>query len=70
MPSKSKIKVQKEASRGCYVFKINNTRDWTVYIEGEFSPRGPMTKRQAKNLAYAISVSKQIKLIVTFGESV
>ena len=68
MPSKSKIKIQKAASKGCYVIKIPNSKDWTIYVEGEFSTRHPMSKRQAKNLAYAISISKQLKLVVTFGD--
>lgn len=62
--SKLDIKRQKAAAKGCYAFKANFVDDkpWCVYIEGEWSPRGYMTKREAINLAYAISVAKKVKL--------
>jgi len=73
MVSKVQQKIQFAAARGCFVYydwwtekdgKIN----WRVYIEGEHEPRPHMTKRAAKNLAYAVAVSKHIKLEVTFGK--
>ena len=38
----------------------------SVYVDEEWAPRGYMTKREAINLAYAISISKNIKLEVSF----
>lgn len=42
-------------------------KDWAIYAEGEWYPRVGLTKREAANLAYAISVSKKVKLEVTLG---
>lgn len=62
--NKLNTKRQKAASKGCYAFKAHFVDDkpWCVYVDGEFGPRGYMTKRQAIHLAYAISVSKKLKL--------
>lgn len=67
--SKLNTKRQKAASKGCYAFKAHYVDDkpWCVYIEGEFAPRGYMTKREAIHLAYAISIAKKIELNVEFG---
>lgn len=71
--SKVQQRIQHARERGCFVFRlpreqwVTNRISWTVYVDGEHSPRGPMTRRTAKNLAYAISVSKHLKLEVTFG---
>jgi hypothetical protein len=66
--SKLKQKIQKARNKGCYAYRAHwvDDKPWCVYIEGEFGPRGYMTRRQAVNLAYAISVSKQHELEVTF----
>jgi hypothetical protein len=42
-------------------------KDWAIYAEGEWYPRVGLTKREAVNLAYAISIAKKLKLEVTFG---
>ena len=42
-------------------------KDWAIYVEGEWYPRVGLTKREAANLAYAISISKAVELEVTFG---
>lgn len=41
------------------------TGQYAVYVEGEAYPRTGMTKRQAANLAYAISVAKSPQLTIT-----
>lgn len=66
--SKLNTKRQKAASKGCYAFKAHfvDYKPWCVYVEGEFGPRGYMTKREAINLAYAISLSKKVRLVVSF----
>ena len=67
--SKLQIKKQRAANKGCWAFRAwwvgGNT--WCVGVAGELTPRGYMTKREAINLAYAISISKSVKLEVTFG---
>jgi hypothetical protein len=73
MPSKTQRKIQFARERQVFVFRLprdwweSSKKSWGVYAEGEWSPRGPMTRRAAKNLAYAISVSKKVELIVTMG---
>lgn len=46
---------------------IVNQKEWAVYVEGEWCPRIGLTKREAVNLAYEISVSKNVEITVTFG---
>lgn len=46
---------------------LSNGRIWAVYAEGEFYPRVGFTKREAVNLAYAISIAKQVEIEVTYG---
>ena len=41
------------------------TGQYAVYVEGEDYPRTGLTKRQAVNLAYAISVAKSPQLTIT-----
>lgn len=41
--------------------------EWAVYVEGEWSPRIGLSKREAVNLAYAISLSKKVEIEVTYG---
>lgn len=64
--SRIKRKIQKAREKGCYVGKAWWVVDepWYVYVEGEWGERGYFTKREAINLAYAIS--KKIELEVTF----
>ena len=64
--SKLKLKKQRAASKGCWAFKAHweKGNPWMVYIDGEWTPRGFMTKREAINLAYAISISKKIEVRV------
>jgi hypothetical protein len=67
--SKLKQKIQRAREKGCYAFRAHwcePGNPWCVYVEGEWAPRGYMTKRQAVNLAYAISISKDSYLEVTF----
>lgn len=66
--SKLKQKIQRARSKGCYVGRAwwVDGKPWFVYVEGEFGPRGYMTRRDAVNLAYAISISEEIELEVTF----
>lgn len=66
--SKIKRKIQACRERGCYVGRAwwVDDKPWYIYIEGEWTTRGYFTKRQAVNLAYAISVSKKLELEVTF----
>lgn len=66
--SKLQQKIQKARSKGCHAYRAHwgDTKPWCVYVEGEFAPRGYMTRRDAVNLAYAISISKKHKLEVTF----
>lgn len=68
--SKLKVKRQRAARNGCWVFKAHwvDGNPWCVYVDGEWCPRGYMTKREAINLAYAISISKKIELIITCGD--
>lgn len=42
-----------------------NQKEWAVYVEGEFYPRINLTKREAANLAYAISISKKIEIEIS-----
>lgn len=71
MPSKMQQRIQHARDREVFVFRVppelrvNNRISWTVYVNGEWSYRGCMTKREAKNLAYAISISKKTVLTVT-----
>lgn len=69
MPSKTQHKIQFARERGVYVFRVKNSNDWTVYVQDEWTPRGIMSKRAAKNLAYAISVSRKVDLEVTFNDT-
>lgn len=66
--SKLKQKIQKARSKGCYAYRAHwvDGKPWCVYVESEFGPRGYMTRRDAVNLAYAISISKDSYLEVTF----
>lgn len=41
-------------------------KGWAVYVEGEWYPRMNLTKREAVNLAYAISISKKVEIKVTY----
>lgn len=68
--SKLNTKRQKAASKGCFAFKAHFVDDkpWCVYIDGEYGPRGYMTKREAINLAYAISIFKHSELPLTFDD--
>jgi hypothetical protein len=71
--SKTQRKIQFARERNVWVFRLprdlwkTSKESWGVYVETEWEPRGPMTRRAAKNLAYAISISKKHKLEVKFG---
>lgn len=73
MVSRVQQKIQSARERDVWVFRmprdwwVSSKVSWGVYASGEFTPRGPMTRRAAKNLAYAISVAKKVELIVTMG---
>jgi beta-xylosidase len=64
--SKLNLKKQRAASKGCWAFKAHwvDGNPWCVYVDGEWAPRGYMTKREAINLAYAISISKKVEVKV------
>lgn len=72
MSSKMQQRIQHARDKGCYVYRFppehrrSNRISWGVFVDDEWDFRGPMTKREAKNLAYAISISKHIKLEVSF----
>lgn len=42
--------------------KITDTKEWAVYVEGEWSPRISLTKREAVALAYSLSNAPKPKL--------
>lgn len=73
MVSRVQQKIQKARERDVFVFRLprdhweSNRLSWGLYAEGEWSFRGPMSHRAAKNLAYAISISKKVELVVTMG---
>lgn len=56
------------------VYAENNktlpVKGWAVFVEGEWYPRMNLTKREAVNLAYAISISKKVEIKVTFNTSI
>ncbi len=75
--SKLKLKQAKALQRGCHVIRHYQSKKWDVYVEAEslFGPRDlELTKRQAVNLAYAICISRKMKIIITyvnkFGEEI
>lgn len=57
------------ATHGRYTTRQAEVQEkaWAVYVEGEWYPRIGLSKREAANLAYAISVSKNVELEVTFS---
>ena len=64
------VKKQRSVERGVYVFKWPHEvgkRKWCVFAEGEFYPRTGLTRREAVNLAYAISISKTVEITITLG---
>lgn len=65
--NKIQVKRKRAASRGVYSFPWpdeTGKRKWCVYAEGEFYPRCGFTKREAANLAYAISIAQNVELTI------
>ena len=73
--SKVQRKIQFARKRHVWVFRLppdlrkSSKVSWGVYVESEWDPRGPMTKREAKNLAYSISIAKKLVLTCTVYDS-
>lgn len=62
--------VERQPKDAVWAGDVDNTKlekDWAIYVEGEWYPRVGLTKREAANLAYAISISKKLKLEVICG---
>lgn len=58
--SKLERKIRSASSRGCHIYKVDGM--WDVIVDSEYmiGPRGlELTRRQAANLAYSISISKR-----------
>lgn len=66
--NKIQVKRKRAVARGVYAFPWpgeTGKRKWGVYVEGEFYPRCGFTKREAVNLAYAISISENVDLAIS-----
>lgn len=71
MSSKMQQRIQHARDRDVWVFKLprqlwkSRRECYSVYAEGAWTHSTPMTHRQAKNLAYSISIAKKVTLEVT-----
>lgn len=68
--SRVRRRIQRARRFGVYVFKDDESRVWDVFNEKEWYPRGLVyTRRQAVNLAHSMTIAKQQKLTVMYGDA-